>query len=200
MIKSKIQVRPLVSVALLSAIAAILLRVEFPLPFMPNFLKLDFSDIPAVLAAFAFGPLSGVAVEFIKNGIGLMFSDSGGVGQLANFIMGSAFVLIAGLIYKSHKTLKGAVAALIIGMLTMSVIACFVNYFITFPFYSAVYELKTEAIVSMAAVFVPFIKTKLDVMIFTIFPFNLIKGTLISLITFIVYKRIRPFMKKAGGA
>jgi riboflavin transporter FmnP len=198
--KSKIQVRPLVSIALLSAIAAILLRVEFPLPFMPNFLKLDFSDIPAVLAAFAFGPLSGVAVELIKNGIGLMFSDSGGVGQLANFIMGSAYVLVAGLIYKYHKTVKGAVAAVIIGTLSMSVIACFVNYFITFPFYSAVYELKTEAIVAMAAVFVPFIETKLDVMIFTIFPFNLIKGTLISLITFIVYKRIRPFIKKAGGA
>jgi riboflavin transporter FmnP len=196
--KSKIQARTLVSIALLAAISYILTLVSFPLPFMPSFLKLDFSDFPSLLAAFTFGPFSGVAVQFIKNAVAALSSSSAGIGELANFVMGGSLAFTSGLIYKKRHTMKGAVASLIIGTLIMSLAACVMNYFVLFPLYSAFMPLT--AIIKSASEFVPFIKTKLDVMIFTIFPFNLIKGTIISIITFLLYKRLKPLMKKAGGA
>jgi riboflavin transporter FmnP len=195
--KTKIQTRTIVIIALLSAISYILTLISFPLPFMPSFLKLDFSDFPSLLAAFTFGPLSGVAVQFIKNAVAALSSSSGGIGELANFVMGGTMALSAGLIYKKYRTLRGALISLIIGTVLMSIAACVMNYFVLFPLYSAFMPL--EQIIEAASSFVPFIKTKLDVMIFTIFPFNLIKGAVISIITFLLYKRLRPFLKKAGS-
>jgi riboflavin transporter FmnP len=195
--KSKISVRTLVMLALLSAISVVLTFFSFNLPFMPSFLKLDFSDFPSLLAAFTFGPLAGVVVEFVKNAVAAMSSTSGGIGELANFVMGGALAFTAGIIYKKHRTMKGAVVSLIIGTVVMSLAACVMNYFVLFPMYSAFMPL--EQIIASASAFVPIIRTKLHVMAFTIFPFNLIKGAAISVITFLFYKRLRPFLKKAEG-
>jgi riboflavin transporter FmnP len=195
--KSKISVRTLVSLALLAAISVILTFFSFQLPFMPSFLKLDFSDFPSLLAAFTFGPVAGVGVQFIKNAIAATTSTSSGIGELANFVMGGALAFSAGLIYKKHRTLRGALVSLVVGTFVMALAACVMNYFVLFPLYSAFMPL--QAIIDSASAFVPFIKTKLDVMIFTIFPFNLIKGAVISVITFLLYKRLRPLLKKAEG-
>jgi riboflavin transporter FmnP len=196
--KSKIQTRTIVSLALLSAISVILTFFEFNLPFMPSFLKIDFSDFPSLLAAFTFGPAAGVGVQFIKNAIDALKSSSGGIGQIANFAIGGSMALVSGLIYKKYRTIRGALVSLIAGTLIMSLAACVMNYFVLFPLYAAFMPLPQ--IIESASAFVPFIKTKLDVMIFTIFPFNLIKGAAISVITFLLYKRLSPFLKKAGSA
>ena len=105
---SKISVRTITMTALLSAIAYILAFVEFPVPLSPPFARMDFSDFPALIGAFAFGPLAGVLIELVKNALQLFSTSTGGIGELANFLMGASFVFTAGLIYGCHKTKKTA--------------------------------------------------------------------------------------------
>ena len=107
--KTSIQnVRMLTITAVLSSISFILAFFEFPVPLSPSFARMDLSDLPALIGAFAYGPMSGILIEFVKNALQLFTSSTGGIGELANFIMGSSFVVTAGLIYKSHKTKKTA--------------------------------------------------------------------------------------------
>lgn len=113
--KSSIQnVRMLTMTAVLSAIAFVLAFFEFPVPLSPTFARMDLSDLPALIGAFAYGPVSGILIEFVKNALQLLTSSTGGIGELANFIMGSSFVVTAGLIYKFHKTKKTAMLACLI--------------------------------------------------------------------------------------
>ena len=106
--------------ALLSAIAFILQYIEIPIPLMPPFIKFDFSDLPALLAAFSLGPVYGVVTELIKNLVHLPVSSSAMIGELLNFILGAAFVFTAGLIYKNDKTRRGAILASVIGAVVMA--------------------------------------------------------------------------------
>ena len=106
--RSHVNTRKIAMTAILAAAASVLMFISFKLPFMPSFISLDFSELPALLASFTLGPMSGVAVCFVKNLINLTQSMTGGVGELSNFIIGSAFVLPAGLIYRRHRTIGGA--------------------------------------------------------------------------------------------
>lgn len=99
-------VRMLIITAVLSAISFVLAFFEFPVPLSPSFARMDLSDLPALIGAFAYGPVPGILIELVKNALQLLTSSTGGIGELANFIMGSSFVVTAGLIYKSHKTKK----------------------------------------------------------------------------------------------
>ncbi|MDR0852601.1 MAG: ECF transporter S component [Clostridiales Family XIII bacterium] len=185
--------RKLVVVAMLSAVAFALAFLEFPVPLSPAFARYDFSDIPALIAAFALGPLAGVCVELVKNVLQLLSSATGGVGELANFIIGAGMVLPAGLIYRKMKTKKGAILGCILGTVAMAVIAGLVNYFILIPMFNIF--MPIDEIIKSFGEFMPFIQTKLDVIIYNCVPFNLIKGALISLVTVLLYKRISPILK-----
>ena len=132
---SSIKTRMLVSIAMLSAISVVLSYLEITPPLSPPFVKLDISDFPAMLAAFTFGPLAGVGVQFIKNIIGLISAATGGIGELANFIIGASMAFSAGVIYKYRKTIKGALFSLVIGSIVMSVVGSAANYFILLPLY-----------------------------------------------------------------
>ena len=103
---TKISVRTITMTALLSAIAYILAFAEFPVPLSPAFARMDFSDFPALIGAFAFGPVAGLLIELVKNALQLFSTSTGGVGELANFLMGASFVFTAGLIYGCHKAKK----------------------------------------------------------------------------------------------
>ena len=192
--KTSIQnVRMLTITAVLSAISFILAFFEFPVPLSPSFARMDLSDLPALIGAFAYGPMSGILIEFVKNALQLFTSSTGGIGELANFIMGSSFVVTAGLIYKSHKTKKTAMRACLIASVTMGIVAAIVNYFILLPVFEAFMPL--DQLIASFGEFIPFIKTKLDVVLFNAFPFNLLKGIGISIVTMLLYKRLSPILK-----
>lgn len=186
-------VRMLTMTAVLSAIAFVLDFFEFPVPLSPSFARMDLSDLPALIGAFAYGPVSGVLIELVKNALQLLTSSTGGIGELANFIMGSSFVVAAGLIYKHHKTKKTAILACLIASVIMGVVATVVNYFILLPVFEAFMPL--DQLIASFSKFMPFIKTKLDVVLFNAFPFNLLKGIGISIVTMLLYKRLTPILK-----
>lgn len=193
---SKISVRTITMTALLSAIAYILAFVEFPVPLSPTFARMDLSDFPALIGAFSFGPVAGLLIELVKNALQLFTTSTGGVGELANFLMGASFVSTAGLICGCHKTKKTAWIAGIAGSIVMGIVAVLSNYFILLPLFEQF--MPMEQLIASFAEFIPFIHTKLDVVLYNAFPFNVLKGLVISIVTMLVYKRLRPVLKGAA--
>lgn len=185
--------RKVTMTAMLAAISYIMAFAEFPVPFSPSFARMDLSDFPALVGAFAFGPSIGVMMELVKNGLQLLSTSTGGVGELANFLMGSSYVLTAGLIYKWHKTKKTAIISLITGSVVMGITAAAANYFLLLPMFEAFTPL--DQIIESFGMFILFINTKLDVVLYNAFPFNLLKGLAIGAFTMLVYKRLTPVLK-----
>ncbi len=193
--KSRIDVRMLTTSALLAAVSYALAYIEVPVPLSPTFAKMDLSDFPALIGAFAFGPVAGLLIEFVKNALQVLSTSTGGVGELANFIMGGSFVSTAGLIYRLRKTKKIAVLSCAAASVVMGVAAVIANYFILLPMFEMF--MPMEQIITAFGEFIPFIHTKLDVVLFNAFPFNLLKGLVISVFTMMIYKRLTPVLKGA---
>lgn len=185
--------RKLVGTAMLAAVAFVLQFLEFPMPLSPSFAKFDLSDLPALIGAFAYGPLWGVVIEAVKNALHLFQTQTGGIGELANFLMGAALVFPAGLIYQKHKSRKTALIGCTVGSLCMGVMAALANYFILLPMFE-IFMPMDEMIEAFAAV-IPFIHTKLDVVLLNALPMNILKGLVVSLITMLLYKRLSPILK-----
>ncbi|MDR0670742.1 MAG: ECF transporter S component [Oscillospiraceae bacterium] len=190
-----VNVRMLVIVALFAALSSVLMYLDFPLPLFPPFLKLDFSDLPALLGTFWFGPLAGLAVALVKNLIHLFVTSTGGVGELANFLISAALTGTAGLVYRLRRTRGGAVAGLLCGALAMTLVGVVANYYIVLPFYAKVMPIET--IVAMCARLIPAVQTTWDIVLFSITPFNLFKGALVGGLTFLLYKRVRGLVREA---
>ncbi len=198
--------------AMLSAAATVLMFLEFPIPFLiPSFVELDFSELPALLAAFSLGPVSGVVVCLVKNVIkGLLFSGTGGVGEMCNFLLGICFVIPAGLIYRYRKTHSGALAGALVGALIMALCSIPVNYFISYPVYTKF--LPIDVIISMyqeivqsfngllsragAPFALPAVDGLLGCLIAFNAPFTLLKGLLDMGLCFLVYKPLSPLLHK----
>ena len=186
-------VRALTMTAVLSAVSFVLAFFEFPVPLSPSFARMDLSDLPALIGSFAYGPVAGVWIELVKNALQLFTTSTGGIGEVANFIMGSSFVVIAGLIYRFHKTKRGALIACLAASVAMGITAAVVNYFILLPAFETFMPL--DQLIASFGEFIPFIKTKLDVVLFNAFPFNVLKGFGISIVTMLLYKRLTPVLK-----
>lgn len=185
--------RKLVGTAMLAAVAFVLQFLEFPMPLSPSFAKFDLSDLPALIGAFAYGPLWGVVIEAVKNALHLFQTQTGGIGELANFLMGAALVFPAGLIYQKHKSRKTALIGCTVGSLCMGVMAALANYFILLPMFE-IFMPMDEMIEAFAAV-IPFIHSKLDVVLLNALPLNILKGLVVSLVTMLLYKRLSPILK-----
>ena len=194
--RRKAMIRRITVTAILTAMAFILMYLEVPLPFMPPFLKFDFSEIPVLVGAFALGPVWGIVIELFKNLIHLPFTATAGIGELSNFITGSIFVGFSGLVYLKLHTRKGAAVAMAIGTLTLAVIAVPINAFITLPLYGSVMNFSTEAIVGMSAKINPLIKDKMTLLFFAFVPFNLFKGIVVSVFTFFIYKPVSKLIHR----
>lgn len=179
--------------AMLSAIAFILMFLDFATPFVPNFIKMDFSELPALIGTFAMGPISGVVICLIKNLLHLFMSTTGGVGELSNFILGAAFVLPAGLIYKKWKGRKSAVIGALVGALLMALVSIVSNYFIVYPVYYNF--MPKEAILTAYQKIFSGVDNILECLIIFNAPFTFIKGLFSVLITLVIYKPISPFLK-----
>ena len=186
-------VRTITMTALLSAVAFLLAFLEFPVPLSPSFARMDLSDLPALIGAFAFGPVCGVLIELIKNLLQLTTTATGGVGELANFLMGASFVFTAGLIYKLHKTKTAAWIAGIVGSIVMGIVAALTNYYILLPLFEQFMPL--EQLIASFGEYIPFIHSKKDIVLYNAFPFNLLKGLAITVATMVSYKRLRPILK-----
>ncbi|MBN2557208.1 MAG: ECF transporter S component [Clostridia bacterium] len=190
----KIATSWLVKVAMLSAVASVLMFLEMTIPFVPPFLKLDFSDIPALLAGFSLGPLAGAAVVLIKNLVHALTSWSFLVGELANFLIGISFVLPAAFIYRKHKNKKNAIIGMAVGGATMTVAAGLLNYFILIPLYATVLNFPVEAIIGMSNEVNKYIVDLKTLVLIGITPFNIFKAFVNILITALIYKRLSPLL------
>lgn len=177
------------SVGVLSGISIVLMQLfEFPIPFMPPFLKLDFSTLPALIGGFAYGPLTGIFIVAVKALLHLLRTQTGGVGELADFLASGAMVLVSSLFYRYHKTRKGAIISLLLGTLAIMVVGALANYFILIPFYANV--MPMEQIIEVCGKVNPLITSTLTYVLYGAVPFNLIKGLILSVITFVIYKQI----------
>ena len=190
-----IVVRYLVAAAMLSAVSVVLQYIEIPIPIMPAFIKLDLSDLPSLIGSFAMGPLWGVAIAGVKNLIHLLVSQSGGVGELANFLLNAVFVATAGLIYKRNKTKKGALIGSFAGAAAMAILSVPINYFIVYPFYTAF--MPMEAIIKAYQVIYPGIQdgNLLQCLLIFNLPFTFVKAMISVVIVMLVYKRISPLIR-----
>jgi len=191
----RVNVRNMTVTAMLSAIAFVLMFLDTAVPLMPNFIKLDLSELPALIASFALGPVYGVVVCLIKNLLHLFMTQTGGVGELSNFILGVAFVLPAGLIYYRKKTKKRAIIGAFVGALLMAAVSFPSNLFIVYPVYYNF--MPKEAIIAAYQALAPF--TKIDsiakcLLMFNV-PFTFVKGLLSAVITIFIYQPLRPLIK-----
>lgn len=193
--KNRRSVLALTTTAMLGAVAAILMMLEFSTPFMPGFIKFDFSELPGVFAAIAISPISGVIVCLIKNAVHLVVTTTGGIGEVANFILGAAFVLTAGYTFRFLKDKKlSLVVSGVTGSLVMAIVSLPVNYFITYPVYSKM--LPIDAIIGMYAELNPSVDSLFDALLLFNVPFNFIKGVICVVIAALLYKSIKPLFKK----
>lgn len=186
--------RKITMIGMLSALAYVIMMFDFSIPaLIPDFIKMDFSELPALIGAFALGPVEGVLICLVKNLIHLMRSTTGGVGELSNFILGASFVFTAGMIYKSKKSRKTAVIGSIAGALVMALVSIPSNYYLTYPVYAKF--MPIDAIVAAYQAINPNVNGLLECLIVFNAPFTLVKGLGSVLITLLIYKKISPIIK-----
>jgi len=186
----------LVKMSLLGVIGFLLMFIEVPIPIFPAFLKIDISDLPALIGAFALGPAAGVGIELLKNILHGIFkgAETAFIGELANFVVGSVLVFSAGYVYNKNKNKKTAVLGLLVGTLFMTVIASVFNYFVLLPLYEKVLNFPISAIVAMGSKVNSNIKDLNSLIVWSIAPFNLIKGSVVSVLTMAAYKSVSSIL------
>ena len=196
---SRSRTHKLTVTAMLSAVAFVLMFIEFPIPaLIPSFVKLDISDLPELLAAFSMGPLYGVAVTLVKNLLFILLhgTSSAYVGELFNFLMGSVFAFSAGFIYQRKKSRQSALIGSIVGAALMALISVPLNYFVVYPAYVVCYGLPLEAIIGMYQAIRPSTNGLLECLVVFNMPFTFCKGMLDVLLCFLIYKPLSPLLHK----
>jgi riboflavin transporter len=183
----------LVMIAILAAIAVVLYTPPLQIPIV-LFYKLDFSNIPVLLGTFAMGPMTGAVILLLKSSIGILFSTSLGVGELADFLMGLAMVLPAGLIYRYRKSRRSAIGGMAVGAVTATVAGVLLNVFLLIPFYAAAFNLPVETIIAMGQGLVPAIDSVWKFVFIITGPFNVLKWTAISVVGGLIYKPLSPIL------
>ncbi len=191
--------RKMAVTGMFSAIAMILFLFEFPLPFAPSFYELDFSELPVLVAAFAFGPVTGVVTEAVKILLKLFIkgTSTAFVGDLANFVIGCSFILPASTIYYFKKSKKSAITGCIVGTLILTLFGTAFNAVYLLPAFSRLYGMPLDTILAMGSE-VNKLMTDGSIVSFVICcvaPMNLIKGGSVSLVTMLIYKRLSPIIK-----
>ncbi len=196
--KNTMRIKYIAKVGVLSAIAAVLMGLDFPLPFAPSFYQLDFSEVVVYIGSFALGPVAGILIELLKNLLKILVlgSSTAYVGELANFITGCVLVLPAALLYKKNRSFKTALWGMIIGTVCLSVASAFLNYYLLIPTYSEMYHLPLETIIGMGQKINPQITNLASLIAFAVVPFNVFKGVIVGTLTMLLYKRVAVILKK----
>ena len=195
------QTRDIALIGMFGAIASVLMFFELPLPFAPSFYKLDLSQVPVLIRSFALGPAAGIFIELIKILIHFIIkgTSTAGVGEAANFIIGCALILPAGIIYRTGKTRKRAIAGMAAGTVIMTAAGCLINAFVLLPTYAAAFGMPMDALIGMGSAVNSAVHDLATFAILCVAPFNLLKGIAVSIITFLIYKRISGLIKHARG-
>lgn len=195
--KKKLTTKMITQIGMLGAIATVLMLFEISLPFAPSFYEIDFSEVPVLIGCFSMGPLAGALIELVKIILNFVINGTvtAGVGEAANFIIGCALCVPAGLIYKKKKTKKSALMGLIVGTVFMTILGCFVNAYILLPTYAAAFKMPIDGLIQMGTAVNANINSLFTFVMFAVAPFNLLKGVLDSIIVMAVYKKISPILK-----
>ena len=195
--KRDLNVKNISSIAILGALGAVLMFFDFPIAVAPNFYKLDISDLPCLIGAFALGPVPAFFIQVIKIIIKLLIkpTSTAFVGELASFIFSSIYTVTAAIIYQSNKNRKSAIKAMIIASIAMVFSATAGNYLFIIPAYVRLYNMPLETIISMGSAIFPIISDKFSFVLCCVLPFNLIKVIIVDVLTFFLYKRISPLLK-----
>ena len=196
----KSHTRTIAQVAMLGALAGVLMNFEFPVPFLaPSFYQMDFSELPALIGTLAIGPLAGILVELVKILVHLVTRGTmtAGIGDVASFLFGCAYVVPAGLLYRCRHTRsrKSAVIGMAVGTIFTTALACFVNVFVLLPVYSKAFGMPIQGFVEMGAAVHGSVNSLFGFAMLIVAPFNLVKYALISAIVFFLYKRIRVILR-----
>lgn len=187
------KVRRMAVIAMMGAVSAVLMFFSFNVPFMPSFIKLDFSELPALIATFSLGPSAGAMVCLIKNLVNLPFSTTGGVGELSNFLLGVFFVVPAGLLYLKKKSRKHALLGSFLGAMIMAALSTITNYYIVYPVYSNF--MPMDSIIQAYQIINPNVTDLWNCLLWFNMPFTFLKGMCSVLITFLIYKHLSPIIK-----
>ena len=193
---SMLRTKDMTKIGMLSVIAFILMYFQLPITFVaPPFMKLDISDLPVLMGAFTMGPVFGIIIAALKNILHIVFKGTmtAGIGELSNFIISSTFAFVSAYFYRKHRTYKGAIISLTLGVLAMTFLAMLSNYFVVFPLYAKV--MPMDAIIAMGSAITSKITGLFTMMIYSVLPFNLIKGFTTSAVMMLVYKKISPIFK-----
>ena len=193
--------------AVFAAVSIILYTIpylKFALPIFPSFLEIHLDEIPAFMAGFAYGPLSGFLVILVKTVVKLPISSTACVGELADFIYSVAFVVPAAIIYKKHRTIKGAVVSMLVATVIQLIAASFVTTFVMLDIYGKLFHLSRETILKMCQKVNPAFNAVNDTgynflflfLLMVSLPFNAIKDAIVVVVTFLLYKRLRHLFNK----
>lgn len=189
--------KTIAKVGILSAIAYLLMFISVPLPIFPSFLKMDLSDIPAIFGGMSLGPTAGIVIVIIKNFFqGITATTTGGVGEFANIIIGGTYVLIICLFYAKFKSIKGVLFGGLLGIIAMTIVGCILNYYIMMPLYANVYGMPLEQIVKMGTVINTRVTDLFTFVIWMIAPFNILKASLMTIVTLPLFKKIQKLLSK----
>ncbi len=185
-------------IAMLSAVAFVLMLIEFPLPVAPSVYKLDFSEVAVLIGGFALGPAAAVCIEATKVVLNLLFTGTMTmyVGEFANFLIGCALCVPASVMYRNSKSRATAVKGMAVGTVAMAAAGVILNYFLLLPAYVSIAKFPMEAILGAGQAIFPFITNKFTFVLACVTPFNLIKGVLVSAVTLILYKHVSPLLHK----
>ena len=191
------KLRYLTTVAMLSALAMIIMLFDFPLPFLPSFYKIDFSDSIILIGGYILGPAATIIMEVLKNALKLLFkpTSTAFVGELANILTGIALVWPACYIYKKMASTKGMLLGLGAGLVSMTVLGCAINAYILLPFYATLYNMPLTLLIAMGTALNSSITDLFTFVALAVAPFNLIKGGLDSLIVTLIQPRLKSFIR-----
>ena len=185
-------------ISLFGAISGVLMFFDFPLPIAPSFMKMDLSELPVMVGGFLLGPIASVVIAFIKVAIKFVLKGTSTMflGELANLIGSIMYALPASIIYIKLKNKRRAIIGLTVGTILSSLACTMCNALFLFPLYMNVFHMSEETIIGMCKAIFPFIDSMTKVMFLSVFPFNIVKFGITSIITYIFYKRISKIIKK----
>lgn len=194
----RMNLRHMIQIAMLGAVATVLMLFEIPLGFAPSFYEIDLSEVAVLIGVFAMGPVAAAVIELIKVLLNFVLNGTvtAGVGELANFVIGCGLVVPAGIIYRKNKSRKGALIGMLSGILVMTILGSALNAYVLLPAYSKAFQMPMEALIGMGTAVNPAITDLNTFILFAVAPFNLLKGFVVSAVTLLLYKKISPIMKK----
>jgi len=189
----KTTTKKITRIGVLSAVAALLFLIP-GIPIVPPIYKLDFSTLPALLGGFSMGPLAGALIVLVKDLVGLFTTQTGGVGELADFVVSGSLVLTAAAFYRTRRTLKSALIGMGLGIILMTLVGCLANYYVLIPFYQNVMGFPASEVIRLVQATVPPVDSLWKLILLATAPFNLIKGIVLCVITALLYKRLSPLL------